>query len=221
MSNDFSNMRTPGRVDQVRRKTADGPGLYIVFGAAVLVAAIVGGLVVFFALRASQPQVATGNSPVAAQGAPGGNGAGAQPAAPQISWKTTGTFGNWQVQCQETNAKACRAVLQVIRDKQVIMAWFVGTDGKGALQNVLQTPTGVMVSAGIDIKVGSAAARHANFLTCGPQGCTAAVPIDDAFIKDASAAPKTDVVLYAPNGQSVDFGIPTGGLDKAIAALKK
>ena len=218
MSNDFSNMRAPGRSDQARRKTADGPGLYIVFGAAVLVAAIVGGLVVFLALRTPESQVAAVNAPVAAQA---GKAAGAQPAPPPITWKTTGTFGSWQVQCQESNAKFCRAVLQVIRDKQVIMTWLVGPDGKGVLQNVLQTPTGVMVSAGIDIKVGSAAARHANFMTCGPQGCAAAAPMDEAFIKDASAAAKTDVVLYAPNGQSVDFGIPTGGLDKAVAALRK
>ena len=221
MSNDFSNMRTPGRVDQVRRKTADGPGLYIVFGAAVLVAAIVGGLVVFFALRASESQVAAGNGTVAAaQTGPAGK-AGAQPGPPPVAWKTTGTFGNWQVQCQEANAKLCRAMLQVLRDKQVIMTWLVGPDGKGVLQNVLQTPTGVMVSAGIDIKAGSAAARHVNFLTCGPQGCAAAAALDDAFIKDASTAAKTDVVLYAPNGQSVDFGIPTAGLDKAVAAMKK
>ncbi len=221
MSNDFSNMRAPSRADQIRRRTADGPGLYVVFGVAVLVAAIVGGLVVFFALRASESQVAAGNGPAAAQAARPGNASGAQPAPPPVTWKTTATFGSWQVQCQEANAKACRAVLQVLKDKQVIMAWLVGTDGKGVLQNVLQTPTGVMVSAGVDVKVGSSAARHANFLTCTPQGCTAAVPMDDAFIKDATAAQKTDVVLYAMNGQSIDFGIPTGGLDKAVAALKK
>ena len=216
MSNDVSNMRTPGRPDQLRRKTTDGPGLYIVFGAAVLVAAIVGGLVVYFAVSGLQNRAA---APVAAQAA--GNQAANQPAQPQVAWKTTATFGNWQVQCQEQNAKACRAMLQVLKDKQVIMAWVVGTDGKGALQNVLQTPTGVMVSAGIDFKAGSAASRHANFVACGPQACTAAAPMDDAFVKDLSGAQKTDVVLYAPNGQSVDFGIPTSGLDKAIAALKR
>ena len=217
MSHDVSNMRTPGRPDQLRRKPTDGPGLYIVFGAAVLIAAIVGGLVVYFAVGGSQDRAA--NAPVAAQAA--GKQAGNQPAQPQVTWKTSGNFGNWQVQCQEQNAKACRAVLQVLKDKQVIMAWVIGTDAKGALQYVLQTPTGVMVSAGIDVKAGSASARHGNFVACGPQGCNATMPMDDAFIKDISGAPKTDIVLYAPNGQSVDFGIPTGGLDKAIAALKK
>jgi invasion protein IalB len=217
MTNDFSNLRVPNRADAVRRKSGDGPGLYIVFGAAVLVAAIVGGLVVFFAVRTSQPQVAAPQAPIAAQA---GN-AGAQPAAPQVRWKAAGTFGSWEVQCQEANEKICRAVLQIIRDKQVIMAWLVGRDAKGALQNVLQTPTGVMVSAGIDIKIGSSPARHANYVTCGPQACTASMPLDDAFVKDAAGAQKTDVVMYAPNGQSVDFGIPTAGFDKAVAALKK
>jgi invasion protein IalB len=217
MTNDFSNLRVPTRADAVKRKPGDGPGLYIVFGAAVLVAAIVGGLVVFFALRASQPQVAAPNAPVAAQAA----NAGAQPAAPQLRWKDAGNFGSWQVQCQEANAKICRAVLQVIRDKQIIMAWLVGADAKGVMQNVLQTPTGVMVSAGVDVKIGSAPARHANYAACGPQACTASFTLDDAFVKEAAAAQKTDVVMYALNGQSVDFGIPTAGLDKAVAALKK
>jgi invasion protein IalB len=218
MTNDFSNLRAPSRADALRRRSGDGPGLYIVFGAAVLVAAIVGGLVVFFALRSSQPQVATPSAPAAAQT---GN-AGGQPATPQVRWKDGGNFGSWQVQCQEANAKICRAILQVIRDKQVIMAWLVGADGKGVMQNVLQTPTGVLVSAGVDIKVASAPARHANYAACGPQACSASFPLDDAFIKEASAAAEgTHVVMYAANGQSVDFGIPTTGLDKAVAALKK
>src|SRR5215471_1223623 len=123
MSNDLSNMRAPGRPDQIRRKATDGPLLYIVFGAAVLVAAIVGGLVVYFAASGSQNRAA---APVAAQAA--GNQAANQPAQPQVTWKTTGTFGNWLVQCQEQNAKTCRALLQVLKDKQVIMAWVVGAD---------------------------------------------------------------------------------------------
>lgn len=78
-----------------------------------------------------------------------------------------------------------------------------------------------MVSAGIDIKRGTAAARHVNYLSCGQQGCTAATPMDDAFIKETAAAAKGDIVLYAANGRSLDFGIPTTGFDKAVAALKK
>jgi hypothetical protein len=33
--------------------------------------------------------------------------------------------------------------------------------------------------------------------------------------------PKANVVLYASNGKSLDFGIPLTGFDKAVAAIRK
>ena len=138
---------------------------------------------------------------------------------------SSGTFGSWQVRCQNGNAatKLCTAVLEVVdnKSKQVLMAWIVGPDPKGGLQTVFQTPSGVLVGNGIDIKIANAATRHLNYMSCMPQQCTAVAPMDEAFVKEALAAPKADVTVYAANGKAVAFGIPVTGFDKALAAIRK
>lgn len=220
MSNDYSNFER--RRSDLRRRAGGDTGLYLMLGGAALLAAIVGGLVVY-ALKPSAPQTASGVASVTQPIAPPQNAAAGAPAQP--NWTTVGTYGSWQVRCQtpSQNPKVCTAVLEVInqQSKGVLMAWIIGLDAKGALQTVFQTPTGVMVASGIDVKFGTQTPRHINYLSCLPQQCTATSPMDEAFVKEATGTQKADVVLYASNGKSLDFGIPMTGLDKALAALKK
>ena len=152
----------------------------------------------------------------------------AQPAGPPpIQWTTVGRFGSWEARCTNNPpngaAKLCTALLQVMdnRTKKVLVAWIVGPDDKGALQTVLQTPTGVMVSAGVEVKLGKAAARKINYQSCGAQQCVAIAPMNDAFVKEVVAADKADLTLTALNGRTLNFGIPVNGLDKALDAIKK
>ena len=78
-----------------------------------------------------------------------------------------------------------------------------------------------MVSSGVSVKLGNAAARKINFQSCAAQQCTAVAPMNDAFVKEVSGAEKADVTVTALNGQTLNFGIPVAGLDKALAAIKK
>ncbi len=228
MSNDYSNFER--RRSDLRRRAGSDTGLYLMLGGAAVLAAVVGGLVVY-ALTPSAPVANTvalnpPPAPSVPSSAPAASPSTAQPqgapAAAAPVWKTVGTYGSWQVRCQAQNAKVCTAVLEVInqQDKGVLMAWIIGTDNKGALQTVFQTPTGVMVASGIDVKFGKGT-RHINYLSCLPQQCTATSAMDEVFVKEATGTAKADVVLYASNGKSLDFGIPMTGLDKALAALKK
>lgn len=227
MSSEFSAFnRQPGKAEAVRPKAAGGASLYALFGGAVLLAAMIGGGIVYFVTSPGTPnQAVANNAPAGAQQAArgGGNGNGNQAANGPVQWDTVGTFGSWQVRCQKNNNKICTAVLEVIDNdkKQVLMAWLIGPDQRGGLQTALQTPSGVLVGNGIDIKLANAPARHLNYLSCLPQQCTAVSPMDEAFIKEALAAPKADVTVYAANGKSLAFGIPVTGIDKALAAIRK
>jgi invasion protein IalB len=224
MSSDFPKMsRTPGRPEAARGKPANGAGLYWLFAGAVLLAAAFGGLVVFLVMRSPVSgggTTAADNGSRSTNAAPAANSASA--GGGQIAWNTVATYGSWQVRCQQQNAKICNALLQVIdNNKRTMMAWIVGPDGKGMLQTVLQTPPGVMVATGIDVKIGTAAVRHVNYISCLSQGCTAAAPMDAVFVKDMTQAAKADVVVYDSNGRSLDLGIPLNGFDKAVAALRR
>jgi invasion protein IalB len=214
-NNDFSMMGRP-RVDAPPPRTSN-TALYLMFAGGVVLAALVGALVAYFILR--QPA-----QNVAARNAPGGQQAAGNVAGPQ--WTTTDTFGSWLVRCQNKNGttgKPCLALLQVVnqQNKRTMFAWIVGLDAKGAVQAVMQTPTGINVGKGIDIKFGTETPRHVDFSNCLPQQCSATTTLDEAFVKDMTTQPKADVVIVASNGQSLDFGIPVAGFDKALAAIKK
>jgi invasion protein IalB len=222
MSNDPNFGRQPVRNGNSGRRLDSGLNLYVLFSAAVAIAAAAGALVVFLLLRSSplEQQQATANRPAARTQAAQGTNAPAP-----VEWTKVATYGSWEVRCQNPNlnTKVCAAWLEVInqQSKQVMIAWIVGPDNKGALQTLFQTPTGVRVAAGVDVKLGNAAARHVNYITCLPRQCTAGMPMDDAFVKDTIAAQKADVTLYAPDGKGINFGIPVIGFDKAVAAIKK
>jgi len=227
VSNDYSNFgRQPVEHGNSGKRLDGTLNLYLLFGGAVVVAAATGALVAFLLIRSTAPaqQQATVNRPAAQTQAAAAQGANAPAPAP-VQWTKVATYGSWEVRCQNPNlnTKVCAAWLEIInqQNKQVMMAWIVAPDNNGALQTVFQTPTGVRVAAGVDVKLGNAGARHVNYISCQPQQCTAGMPMDDAFIKDTIAAQKADVTLYAPDGKGINFGIPVTGFDKAVAALKK
>jgi invasion protein IalB len=78
-----------------------------------------------------------------------------------------------------------------------------------------------MVSTGVDLKLGTAPVRKINFRSCAAQQCVAVAPMNDAFVKEVTAASKAEVTITVLNGQQLNFGIPVAGFDKALAAIKK
>ena len=56
--------------------------------------------------------------------------------------------------------------------------------------------------------------------SCDQNRCIATLPLDDAFVRDATAATKATVTLRAINGETVKLDFPIKGFDKAYAQLK-
>ena len=196
-------------------------GLALVAGVAVLFVAAAGGAYYVGTLRSS-PQA----QPAQPQAADQPQQAPNQPAAPVIQWQTVATYGSWEARCATPPGRTtqlCTAVLQVVnnQNKNVLMSWIIGPDEKGGLQTIFQTPTGVMIGNGVDVKMGTAAARKFSFQSCGPQQCTASGPMNDAFVKEVTASERANITLTAANGQELNFGIPVSGFDKALAVIKK
>lgn len=225
MSQAFSSLERL-RMDQgklVQLMLGGRLGLALLAGVAVLLVAAAGGAYYIGTLSSSQ---ATQQSPAPAQASASSQQAPAQQAAPAMQWRTIGTFGSWEARCTTPpgqTAQLCTTLLQIInnQNKSVLMSWIVGPDEKGVLQSILQTPTGVMIANGVEIKVGNAPARKVSYQSCNTQQCTASGPMNDAFVKEITVAERANITLTAANGQALNFGIPVGGFDKALAAIKK
>ena len=134
-------------------------------------------------------------------------------------------YDSWTVSCRDTVStgakKICSATLQIIEQKQrqVLMAWVIGRNNDGALVSVMQTPTGVQITKGVELKFGQGAPRAMPFETCESQRCQASISMDDSMVKEALASVQATATIVAVDGRSVNFNIPTKGIDKAIQAV--
>ncbi len=169
---------------------------------------------------ARQAQPAQPQQPSAAQQQPA-------PAPPPAPVKTEIlTHDNWRVTCHEfaegKNKRVCTGVLQVVQQNsnQVIFAWTIGQDTEGRLISVFQTPTGITLTPGLELKLGKSI-RKVPFVACEQNRCTASVAMDDAFVREVTAAENAEAIVYGTNGRGVQFGIPLKGVDKAIAASRR
>ena len=135
-------------------------------------------------------------------------------------------FDNWTVTCLEfaegTPKKTCAAQLQVQQSgtNQLLLAWTVSLNESKQFVTVLQTPTGVSIPSGIELQPEKAGKRKLSYESCEPGRCTSTFTIDAALLRELTAAPTAQVVIYAVNGQSVQFNIPLKGFDKASAHLR-
>lgn len=195
--------------------------------AAAAVAAVAGAFFLgWLSGTSSGGSEAAGTAPTRARNAAPAAGTTAAGTATQTQWKTAATYGSWQVRCREPAPKegaACSAVLQIAEKAsgRVLFAWAVADMGKNGLMSVFETPTGVQIQSGLDVKVGDAPVRHVAFAACLPRRCTGQLQMDEALIKQMSAGVKSSVTIVAANGRGIEFGMSTVGFDKALAAISK
>ncbi len=144
-------------------------------------------------------------------------------AAPQRVETTI--LGRWTLTCQETGApgdkRNCAAAIRVVdNNQQVLIFWEIGRAADGGLKASMQTPTGVLVQKGVDLKIGDAAIGKFAYAACVPQNCEAGGALDEALVKKMTAASEMMITIHARDGRDVNFKFPVNGIDKALAALR-
>ena len=181
------------------------------------------------AAPAQRPPAAPPQSPAPQTAQQGASGAApaqqpSQPAQPQPVRTEIVPHENWTVTCREfaDKRRACSAVLQVVQQQnnQVLFVWVLGKSNEGKLVGVLQTPTGVTLAPGVEVKLSRGGSRKATFVNCDASRCEATLDLDDAFIREASGSENADATIFSNAGQGVKFTLPLKGFDKAIAAVR-
>jgi invasion protein IalB len=149
-------------------------------------------------------------------------------AQPQLARTEIVNHDNWQVTCREfvnPASRNCAAVLQLIQVNQqtnqqtMLMSWIVGVENN-TLTSVIQTPTGVAIAPGVEVKIGRQT-RKLTFARCEAQRCEAVMPIDDALTREAAGQEKAEIVLTSTTGGTVTFNLPLKGIDKALPLLRR
>ncbi len=160
----------------------------------------------------------------------------AQPPAPatptepaKIRRAETIVDDNWTVTCALTDQsgakRQCSAVLRIAQtDKnggqRVVFSWVLGHQ-EGKLASVFSVPSGVLIQPGVEVKIGDKEPRKLGYSLCQPDHCESILPLDDVMVKSLSAAPTTDVTIYAVNGAAAKFTVNMKGFSQALADLGK
>jgi len=151
-----------------------------------------------------------------------------QPAGPSGPQRIeTVIYDSWRVICRDVvgvkDKKNCTAILQVAEPKQkrVVFTWVLGYDNKGTLTAVFQTPVGVQLLRGLELKLGQAQVRKVSYITCSSRVCEAVTPMNAVLLKEAMTSKTATATAYAMNGRGVQFNMNMKGFDKAIEALQQ
>jgi invasion protein IalB len=171
---------------------------------------------------ANRRMVAQSNpAPTAAQPAP-------QPGATLPAQRTeTINYDNWILTCREflegPKKRTCAATVAVQRSEtgQTVFALSVQLSDQAKLTASIQTPTGVAIAPGLELKFDKTAARKVAFEICEPARCVANLVADPAFIRDASAAASITLSVQSSDGKPVNFEFPVKGFEKAYAKMTK
>jgi invasion protein IalB len=171
----------------------------------------------------SSPSAPKAEAPAAPSQAPA-NGAQAQqnPTRTEIL-----RFENWIVTCNEfaegPHTRTCSALLQIVQQEtnQTVFAWTITADNSKQLVTILQTPTGVAIAPGVELRIGKTPARKIPFATCDSGRCVASMPMDAGLLREIVTVPTAEAVIQGSQGNAVQFTIQMKGLDKALAALSR
>jgi invasion protein IalB len=135
-------------------------------------------------------------------------------------------FDNWSVTCREfaegKRKRICFALLQIVQqnNNQTVFSWTIGFDDDNHQLMTLQTPTGVAIAPGVDLKL-TKGNRVIPYTACDTGHCVASSPVDANLIRDLTATTDAQAVIHASDGRDVTVNIPMKGFDRAYAALPK
>lgn len=147
----------------------------------------------------------------------------APPALAQGAVKNT--FGDWQMRC-ETPAGAkveqCALVQSVqAEDKpnvSLVVIVLKTADGKSRLLRVV-APLGVLLPAGLGLKIDQADVGRAGFVRCTPSGCIAEVVMDDDLLGKLKNGTSATFIVFQTPEEGIGIPVALNGLGKGFDSL--
>ncbi|EKE78726.1 invasion associated locus B family protein [Oceanibaculum indicum] len=164
--------------------------------------------------------------PAFAQTAPApGTAPGLAPGQQQAPKQTREQVQDWVVRCLEPQAgqpKRCEMV-QVLSDrntKREVLVMVVGYTGEKAPQAVLVLPLGVLLPAGISLKIDQGAPKTIPYRHCEPQGCIAPWQMTEVDLAALRAGTTLTVSVNDGGGKAVDLPVSLKGFTAALGKLR-
>ena len=135
------------------------------------------------------------------------------------------TFGDWQLRC-ETPAGAkneqCAIVQNVAAEDRPNLTLLVivlkTADGKSRLLRVA-APLGVLLPAGLGLKIDQNDVGRAGFVRCLATGCIAEVVLEDPLINQFKTGGTATFIVFQTPEEGIGIPVSLGGFAQAFESL--
>ncbi len=153
----------------------------------------------------------------------GGLLAASVPASAQGAVKST--HGDWQIRCDTppgAQAEQCVLLQSVLAEDRPNVGLTVivlkTADEKNRLLRVL-APLGVLLPAGLGLKIDDEDVGRAGFVRCLPNGCVAEVVMDDTLLNRLKTGKQATFIIFQTPEEGIGVPLSLNGFQKGLEAL--
>jgi len=137
----------------------------------------------------------------------------------------TAKHGLWETRCETppgASAQQCALVQSVVDQERpnitLVVIALKTADRKSRLLRVI-TPLGVLLPAGLSLRVDKEDLGRMNFVRCLPNGCVAEVFLDDKLLGKLESGSQVTFVLFETPEEGVGVPTPLAGFKDGFEAL--
>lgn len=135
------------------------------------------------------------------------------------------TFGEWQMRCETppgAKSEQCALVQNVAAEDKPNVTLLViilkTADAKSRLLRVV-APLGVLLPAGLGLKIDQADVGRAGFVRCLTTGCVAEVVMDDNLVNQMKAGQTATFIVFQTPEEGVGIPVSLAGFSKGFDGL--
>jgi invasion protein IalB len=147
------------------------------------------------------------------------------PSAAMAQGAVKSTFGDWQLRCETppgAKAEQCAIVQNVAAEDRPNMTLIVivlkTADGKSRLLRVV-APLGVLLPAGLGLKIDQADIGRAGFVRCLSTGCIAEVVLEDNLIGQLKKGQTATFIVFQTPEEGIGIPVSLNGFGPGFDAL--
>jgi invasion protein IalB len=147
----------------------------------------------------------------------------AAPAAAQGAVK--GRFGDWEMRCETppgASREQCALIQSVAAEDKpnvnLVVIVLKTADGKSRLLRVV-TQLGVLLPAGLGLKIDQTDVGRAGFVRCLASGCVAEVVMEDKLIDQLGAGKTATLIVFTTPEEGIGIPLALTGFKEGFAKL--
>ena len=143
-----------------------------------------------------------------------------------IDGEVLANFGDWEVTCRApppgSKRRVC-ALVQIVtaedRNNVGLTVYFQKFSNGTRVLRVF-APLGVLLPAGLSLKIDGKDVGHAPFLRCHTFACYAQIVVEEKLVKQFSEGKKAHFIIYQSQEKGIAIPISLAGFQRGLASLK-